>query len=545
MTASPYGPELWGHHFPPSESPVAPSLHGDLFDFLETAARDHAERPHIRFQGETWTYGQTLDLSLRLAAGLVRLGIAPGDRIGLCLPNTPAYIVLCYAIWRIGAVGVGMNSLYTEHHLRQQAVDAGLKLLFGLQDDPALGKVRAAAEAAGCGMILVRADGQDLADGGGAVEADTLSGLLRQPPLPDSHPRPSHAALAMLQYTGGTTGAPKGAMLSHHALVTVSKMALNCLPYIRRGVDAYHAAAPLSHISGLINYACIATAAAAEVLLVARFSTAEVLEQLRAGRPTVLTAIPTMLTALLAEPDLETYDWSRIKHVVAGGAAVPLELARRLRELTGLSVQQAYGMTETGGAAAFMPVTQVVGHEDATGAPMPGVQVEIRSIEDPATPVAVGERGEICIGGENLMDGYWRAADPRGHLTPDGLMRSGDIGLISPEGFLYVVDRLKDVVVCSGYNVYPRLIDEAVLTHPAIQEAMAVGVPDNYRGETILVAAVLRPGHELSLAQLQSFLADKLSPIEMPKQLTILDALPKSENGKLSRLLLRRQLAAA
>jgi len=349
----------------------------------------------------------------------------------------------------------------------------------------------------------------------------------------------------MLQYTGGTTGTPKGAMLSHRALRSAAIAGLSCMPGIRRGEDAWHAPAPLSHISGLINYACIVTAAAGENLLVARFSTAELLEQLRRGRPTILTAIPTMLTALVQAPNTSEAQWSRVKHVLAGGAATPLELWRAFKALSGLSVQQAYGMTETAGAAACMPPGDIPDDGTATGTPMPGLHVEIRDLADPERPLPVGQTGEVCIGGDHLMDAYWGAADPRAPFTADGLMRSGDIGRITADGYLHVVDRLKDVVICSGYNVYPRVIDEAVLQHPAIAEAIAVGVPDSYRGETILVAAALRPGEVLSLDQLQAFLADKLSPIEMPKQLVILDQLPKSENGKLSRQLIRSALAPA
>lgn len=545
MTASPYGPALWGHVFPQRDLPLATLTHGDLFDLLETAAQDHPNRPHIAFGDDTWSYRETCDLSLVLARELIGRGVRAGDRVGVCLPNTPTYVVLCFALWRIGAVGVGMNTLYSEHHLREQAANAGLSLLFAAQGDPALAKVQGAAEAAGCPLILCRADGADLRLGIAASASDDLAGMLVGPPLSDTHPRPGPEALAMLQYTGGTTGAPKGAMLSHLGLLAATRQALACLSRIERGADAWHAAAPMSHISGLLSYVCVVTAAAGEILLVARFQPDELLGQLRRGRPTVLTAIPTMLTALLSTPDLAAVDWGRVKHVLAGGAAVPLELWRRFHEVSGLSVQQAYGMTETCGAAACMPPGGIAGHEQATGAPMPGVQIEIRSLDDPDRPVPLGETGEVCIGGPNLMTGYWQVEDSCAHLTSDGLMRSGDIGLMTADGYLQVVDRLKDMVVCSGYNVYPRLIDEAVLQHPAIREAISLGVPDSYRGETILVAAALKPGQQLSLAGLQEFLAGKLSPIEMPKRLVILDDLPKSENGKLSRLLIRQSLATA
>jgi len=541
MTNSPYGPALWAHHFADPRPPLGEPAGEDLFAFLAAATRDAADRPHVTFDGRSWTYRQTHDLTLRLAAGLLARGVQAGDRIGLCLPNTPAYILLCFALWRVGAVGVGMNTLYSAQHLQQQARDAGLALLFAAAGDPALAKVRAAGEAAGCEVLVCDPAAGDL-DGAGDTD---LARLLSVPPLAADHPRPRAGDVAMLQYTGGTTGAPKGAMLSHRALRTAAIAGLSCMPKVRRGEEAWHAPAPMSHISGLINYACIVTAAAGENLLVARFSTAELLEQLRRGRPTILTAIPTMLTALVQAPDVSGAQWGRVKHVLAGGAATPLELWRAFKALSGLSVQQAYGMTETAGAAACMPPGDLPDGGTATGAPMPGLHVEIRDLADPERVVPVGEIGEVCMGGDHLMDAYWGAADPKAPFTADGLLRSGDIGRISADGYLHVVDRLKDVVICSGYNVYPRVIDEAVLQHPSVAEAIAVGVPDSYRGETILVAAALRPGQSLTLDQLQAFLVEKLSPIEMPKQLVILDQLPKSENGKLSRQLIRAALAPA
>ena len=523
---------------------MRPPVHGDLFDLLEAAATDNPDRAHVTFAGRTWTYRETHELSLRLAEGLRGRGLKAGERVGLCLPNTPAYFVICYALWRLGAVGVGMNPLYSQDHLCDQARDAALSMLIATESDAALPKVRIAAERAGCPLITCQADGADLMAGaqGGTGR---LGGILSATPLDTDHPRAGPAALAMLQYTGGTTGAPKGAMLSHGALLAATRQGLACMHLVERGADAWHAPAPMSHISGLINYACIATAAAGESLLVARFQPDELLEQLRQGRPTLLTAIPTMLTSLLSAADLGGAQWGRVKHVLAGGAATPLELWRGFKAATGLCVQQAYGMTETCGAAACMPFGDIEGHEEATGVAMPGARIEIRSIEDPAQCVALGETGEVCIGGDNLMDGYWQAKDPTAHLTPDGLMKSGDIGLLTADGYLHVVDRLKDVVICSGYNVYPRVIDEAVLGHPAIREAISLGVPDAYRGETILVAAALRAGERLTIDELQAFLVDKLSPIEMPKRLVIMDELPKSENGKLSRQLIRQSLQVA
>ncbi|MCA9423252.1 MAG: AMP-binding protein, partial [Nitrospira sp.] len=290
---------------------------------------------------------------------------------------------------------------------------------------------------------------------------------------------------------------------------------------------------------GLISYICVVTAAAGEILLEPRFDSRTLLNQIADKRPTILTAIPTMLTALLSTPGVEDLNWEGIKHVISGGAAVPLELNRCFTELTGIVVQQSYGMTKTSGTATCIPADGGPVESTTSGFALPEVLVEIRSLSDPDTSLAQGEIGEICIGGPNLMDGYWKIDNAQELYTSDGLFRSGDIGFIGTDGQLSVTDRVKDMVICSGYNVYPRVIDEALVQHPAVYEAIAIGMPDTYRGETIVAVLALRPGQSLSFSDLQTFLRDKLSPVEMPKHMVILGTIPKTENGKLSRKLVR------
>ncbi|MCR5879634.1 fatty acid--CoA ligase family protein [Phenylobacterium sp. J367] len=313
----------------------------------------------------------------------------------------------------------------------------------------------------------------------------------------------------------------------------------NWLHRIRDGREAWYAAAPFSHITGLINYIVEPTIVGGEAILTERFSSRELLDLVRQDRMTILTAIPTMLSAIVAEPDAGELDWSGVIHVLVGGAPVPAELARRFHALTGLWPQQGYAMTETAGSGVAMPNTAVDGHESATGLPMREMKIEIRSPEEPGRRMAAGESGEVCFGGPNVIASYWNRPLTAQELTPDGLFRSGDVGFLSVDGALYVVDRLKDVIICSGYNVYPRTIEEAVLEHPSVAETVAVGVADDYRGETVLSVVTLRPGRTLSLPELQSFLREKLSPIEMPKRLEILEAIPKTENAKLSRQAIR------
>lgn len=524
----------------PKGTGVPPPADGCLFQYLAQAADTHPQAVHLCFADHRVTYSESLANTLRLAGALRERGVGPGDRVGLALVNGPAYVTLCYALWRLGAVGVGMNLLYSAEHLAHQATDAGVSLLFGADLPTIRPKLDSTAAAAGCDLVLCAADGAEFV--GRPTRAVGLAALLDGDAIDSAVAMPDAGAVAMLQYTGGTTGLPKGAALSHRAMMNAAHSFLTSFPRLDRGCETLYAAAPMTHVSGLMAYVCVTTAIAGEILLVPRFDPVELADQLRAGRISFMGVIPTMLTALLRVEELSDIPWEQLKYVMAGGGPTPAELIRRFHAASGIWIQQSYGMTETCGVGVTMPMEAVSCNLDATGAPIPGVTVELRSIDDPSVSVGANEPGEICVGRDCLMDGYWGVAGSD-HLTRDGLMRTGDIGIFDSGGLLQVVDRLKDMVVCSGYNVYPRVIDEAVAQHPDVIEAIAVGVPDDYRGETILVAAVLRPGASLTIEALQWFLEPRLSAIEMPKQLLLMDSLPKSENGKLSRLLVREALA--
>lgn len=508
----------------------------------ETAAR-RPERPHLSFRGASWTYAETLGIARRLSGGLRRIGLQSGDRVGVCLANTPHYPLACFALWGIGAAGVGMNPIYSARQLELIIRDSGARYVIA-SDDANLPKLREVAAATGVDLILCRSDASDLKphrrleawDGGLSFESLAAAGET-------SWVQDNPQALGMIQYTGGTTGAPKGAMLTRAQIWHAAHQIRNWQHRIRDGLEAWYAAAPCSHITGLINYIVMPAIVGGEVILTERFSPRELIELVRAKRATMITAIPTMLTAVIAEPGAGDVDWSGVRHVLVGGAPVPAELARRFTAVTGLRPQQGYAMTETAGSGVAMPYAPLQDHPEATGVPMPEVRVEIRRLDDPSQPVPAGEIGEVCFAGPNVIESYWARPLGEAERTPDGLLRSGDIGRLTEDGLLYVVDRLKDVIICSGYNVYPRTVEDAVLEHPAVAETVAVGVPDSYRGETVLSVVALKEGAELSLGELQSFLRERLSPIEIPKRLEIVETLPKTENAKLSRQAVRQLIA--
>lgn len=514
-----------------------------LTALLSEAAADYPERPHLTFKGTSWNYAQTLEIARRLSTGLLQIGVREGDRVGICLPNTPHYPVACFALWAIGAAGVGMNPIYSARQLELIIRDSGARFVL-TSDDATLSKLREVASTTGIELILCRSDASDLEprrDNEVCESGLTFERLASREEM--AWLRNSPKELGMIQYTGGTTGAPKGAMLTQAQIWHAAHQIRNWQHRIRDGLEAWYAAAPCSHITGLINYIVMPAIVGGEVILTERFSPRELIELVRAKWATMITAIPTMLTAVIAEPDAGDVDWSGVRHVLVGGAPVPAELARRFTAVTGLRPQQGYAMTETAGSGVAMPFAPLQDHPEATGVPMPEVRVEIRRLDDPSQPVPAGEIGEVCFAGPNVIESYWARPLGEAERTPDGLLRSGDMGRLTEDGLLYVVDRLKDVIICSGYNVYPRTVEDAVLEHPAVAETVAVGVADSYRGETVLSVVALKQGAELSLGELQSFLRERLSPIEIPKRLEIVETLPKTENAKLSRQAVRQLIA--
>jgi long-chain acyl-CoA synthetase len=293
----------------------------------------------------------------------------------------------------------------------------------------------------------------------------------------------------------------------------------------------------MAHVSGLVLAVLASASLAAEMLIVERFVAAPAVELVDRLRPTFFPIVPTMATMLLRLPPGPPGRWSSVKVITAGAAPLAQDLQRRFEDLVGLRIRPSYGGTETCAIATLTPSDGAPG--GSSGRPMPDTTIEIRSLEDPATVVPHGERGEVAVRGPQVAAGYWNRPEETAEFFAGGTFRSGDIGYLDEDGFLFVVDRLKDMIIASGYNVYPATVERAVFTHPAVAETVVIGVPDDYRGETVKAFVVLNPGHDLTLEELQDHLRDRLSPMELPRQLEIRDELPKTAVGKLSRRDLR------
>jgi long-chain acyl-CoA synthetase len=344
--------------------------------------------------------------------------------------------------------------------------------------------------------------------------------------------------IALLQYTGGTTGKPKGAMLTHanlSAACSIYKAWSDPQRLSAPGEDRIICVLPLFHIFALTSVLLRGLGEGNELLLRPRFDVETTIRDIEVKKATVFPGVPTMWIALANMPGIENRDFSSLRYAASGGAALPVEVAERFVKLTGQRLGGGWGMTETSPAGTSLP-RQWSGKSGSVGLPLPGITMEIVALDDPRRRLQPGERGEIRIKGPNVTNGYWNAPAETAAAFVDGYLLTGDIGYMDEDGYFYLVDRKKDMIISGGYNVYPRNIEEAIYEHPGVAEVSVIGVPDSYRGEAAKAFVQLKPGTQrFALDELRAFLADKLGRHEMPAQLEFRDALPKTAVGKLSK----------
>lgn len=500
------------------DAPLAASHLSELFD---RAVQRWAAKPALEAAGRRFTYAELRDEVERAAAGLHALGVRPGLHVGLFLPNTPDYIIAFFAVMRAGGVVVNYSPLDALGTLEHKVEDSQTQVML---TDPAL--LPAALR-----DMLARRQVKTLA----VAELAALAGA-PCPPLAETSP----AQLAVLQYTGGTTGVPKGAMLTHANLSIACEQifatANGARPVLHEGEERFLAVLPLFHIYALMANMLLCIRIGAEVVLHARFDPAAVLREIETRRITVFPGVPTMFAGLIAHPDAQQRNLKSLKFCSSGGAPLPQQLHADFLRLTGCDLVEGWGMTETSPTGTFTPVH---GKRKAgsCGLPVPGVTIRFVDVSDCTRPVPLGEAGELVVKGPNLMAGYWRKPEATAEsMTPDGCFRTGDVGYMDADGFVFLIDRCKDMILCSGYNVYPRNLEEAIMRHPAVAEVIVIGVDDAYRGQSPKAFVALKAGAEpFTLQQLQAFLADKLGKHEMVQALEIRAALPRTPVGKLSK----------
>lgn len=498
---------------------------------FDRAAATCPDRAAFQTAEQAFSYAALHAAAGRLAGGLAALGVGPGDRIACLMPNHPLFLVALQAAWRRGAALSGLNPLYGLPLLQRQVAEVQPKVLLTLAEPQLLAKAEAVAPP-GCRVLAAAPDGADLLGAAGGLAAHLAAAA--PPPVPLQV-----ADLALLQFTGGTTGVPKAAQLSH-ANISCNIQQLGArLPRFAHGEEDFLALPPFSHIIGSSIILCLGVRLAATLHPVARFVPEETTTLLLDRRISFLSAVPPVFMAVARAAAAQGADWSALKYCMTGGAAIPASVIAEFEGVTGAPLLTAYGLSETSpGAVLALPGEKAP--EGGTGRPLPDTKVEIRDIAEPHGIVPRGSRGEICISGPQVTSGYLGRPEETADAVGAGYLRTGDIGVIDAAGFVWVVDRLKDIIIASGYNIYPALVEEAIYRHPDVAEAAVIGVPDSYRGETVKAVVVPKAGRDVTLEELQAFLRDWVSPMEIPKQLELRTELPRSPAGKI----LRRELKA-
>ena len=531
------------------QSVSVPRARGLASLFDETVAA-HPHSPAVDFLGRRYSYADIGQLVDRAARGFQQLGVRKGVRVGLCLPNTPVYVICYYAALKAGGTVVNYNPLYAPRELRGQIEDSGTTIMVTLDLRQIYPKVAALLEET-CLERLVVCSMSGLLPGMKGLlfsvlkrsEMASIPDDLHHIPFArlianDGQVRPveidPREDLAVLQYTGGTTGTPKGAMLTHANLIANTEQLFSWVPEARAGAERMLTVLPLFHVFGMTVAMNLGVRMGAELILLPRFDLKQVIRTVGRKRATLFPGVPTIYTAInkaLAEGGA---DLSSLKVCISGGAALPGEVRARFESLTGCRLVEGYGLSETAPVATCNPLN-VEPRSGSIGVPMPETTIEIRDPLEPSRLLGVGEKGEICIRGPQVMTGYWNRPDETQAVFVDGALRTGDIGYQDGDGYFYLVDRIKDVILCGGYNVYPRIIEEALYQHPDVVEAVVIGVPDDYRGQAPKAFVTLRDGATTEPADIRAFLTEHISRIEMPKAIEIRDSLPKTMVGKLSK----------
>lgn len=533
-----------------AEIPVAP-----VQKILDDAVAKWPERPCLAFMGRKYTYAHVAKLVARAARGFQDIGVTKGVRVGLFLPNSPYYVICYYAILKAGGTVVNFNPLYAEREISRQVEDSGTRIMVTLQLTATYPKLAGLFETTALEKVVVCPMGSVL-----PLVARTFFNLFRRKeiarvPDDDHHidfddlidnkgdyvvvPIEIEKDIAVLQYTGGTTGLPKGAMLTHANLyantVQTRLWAVNAQPAKEKILGVL----PLFHVFGMTGIMNVGLFIGAEIILVPRFKLADVLQIIDREKPTAFLGVPMIYSAINEFDELDKYDLSSLTDCISGGAPLPVEVKLRFEELTGCVLVEGYGLSEASPVCTINPFSGV-NKPGSIGMPMPGTIVEIVSLDDPDELLPVGKRGEICVTGPQVMAGYWNRPEETDAAFRGGRLHTGDVGYIDEDGYVFLIDRIKDLILNAGFNVYPRMVEEAIYLHPDVAEVVVCGVPDKQRGELVKAYVKLRPGSELKAGELKRFLKDKLAPYAQPRRIEFRDELPKTFIGKHS----RRELVA-
>ncbi|TFJ93947.1 long-chain-fatty-acid--CoA ligase [Lentibacillus salicampi] len=544
---------VWHAHYPNDIPTTIAYDEKPLDSFLAETAEDFPGKKALHFMGKEMTFAQVYTEARKLAAYFQSQGLEKGDRVAIMLPNCPQAVISYYGALLAGGVVVQTNPLYKERELEYQLNDSGATFIICLD------------------VLLPRVTN---VRGNTTLKHTIVTGIKDYLPFPKNRVYPfiqkreynmvvkvesskdTHVwqtileegheqyspvdvdpkdDLALLQYTGGTTGNPKGVMLTHYNLVANVQMCRNWLYNAKRGEETVMGVLPFFHVYGMTTVMNMSIMYGFKMILMPKFDAEDVLKTIQKQKPTMFPGAPTIYVGLLNHPKLKKYDLSSINACISGSAPLPAEVQEQFEKVTNGRLVEGYGLTESSPVthANFISGSYVNG---SIGVPWPDTDTKV--MLETGEEARVGEVGEITVSGPQIMKGYWNNQDETEQVLKDGWLRTGDMGYMDENGYFYIADRKKDIIIAGGYNIYPREVEEILYEHEAIQEAVVAGIPDPYRGETVKAYVVLKSGHKIGEKELNAYCRNNLAAFKVPRIYEFRDELPKTAVGKI----LRRQL---
>jgi len=545
---------IWHKSYAPGVKKTLEYDKSTISEALTRSAKNFPAHTALNYMGKRISYRELDELVNRFARALLDLGIQPGDKVAVCLPNIPQVIIANLAVLRIGAVAVQNNPLYTERELEYQLNDSDSKMMITLTLlIPRIQKIKPRTgieKIIGCHINTylpfpkkqlfpyVKKDMYRKVEPTDDVRVfDDLIGSFPPEPVAEAS---QWDQLAALLYTGGTTGVSKGVMLSHANLSHNAQQFAAWFPDIKPGEERLMGNFPVFHIAGFASLQNFVTWQGWENIMVPRPEPKINIELIKKYKPTFLPGVPTIFVGLLAQPDFRKLDFSAMKGFFSGAAPLAANTIKDLKDLTGATMCEVYGSTET---TAMVSITPWGGRikPGTVGVPVADTDIKIVGVDDPEQELAIGEAGEIAVKGPQIMMGYYKKPEETQQALRDGWFLTGDIGKFDEDGYLTIVDRKKDMIIAGGYNIYPVELDDVLMGHPKILEACTIGIPHEYRGETVKAFIVPKPGETLTEDAVIAYCKEKLAAYKVPKIIEFIDELPKSAVGKILRRKLKDQ----
>lgn len=533
-----------------------------LYSIITNGAKKFGQKPCLSYQGRTLSYSQVDELSSRFAASLLNLGLKKGGRVAIYSPNTPQFVMAYFGILKAGGIAVPCSPLYKERELEAQLRDSGASIVVAANDIVRGNDLYASLE--GCrGRLdithVITASVTDYLPG----YKRALAGLAKVKNVrrrntdrfvdlvKKSEPLQTFASVdpledvAVLEYTGGTTGTSKGAMLTHFNLLSAAAIGAMSLPLTEKDVSL--TVLPLFHIFGMTASMNAPLYTGGMIVLLPRFDIKEVMSSIQKEKVTCFCGVPTMYIAVNNHPDVAKFDLRTVRVAFSGGAALPVAVAKKFKELTGGNLVEGYGLSESSAVGSTNPFQGSLRKEGSIGIPFPSTDARVVSLDDPTQLLGEGEVGELELKGPQMMKGYWNNETETRLVLRDGWLLTGDIARMDEDGYFFIVDRKKDLISVGGMKVYPREVEEILFEHPAVREAAVVGYPDPYMGETVKAFIVLKDPAEKDRAEAEitAYCTDRLAKYKVPHKYEFVSELPKTLVGKVLRRKLREGAATA